>query len=540
MVGKPNKRWPAPVLAALVLSAALVLGTSSRDAQAGPAAGSPPNVIVVMTDDQGPRMMRALPSVERLIGEAGTTFENAFATYPLCCPSRATLLTGQLAHNHGTLGNGPRSGGGYSALSARKRNLAAWLAAGGYATHFVGKWLNGLRTPRQAPPGWTNWHGLVGAGGEGLSSFYDYDVFEADGKPRHFGTRASDYQTDALTREYALPLIEAEALTAEPFFLWLAYHPPHDGLGRDDPAGRRCSIGEPDVRGGVQSAIPAPRHAKRFTRAPIPHPPSFNERDMSDKPRFLRRRDPLGRQDLARLRLNYRCGLAALLAVDEAVRAIVAELDSTRQLANTVIVFTADQGAFFGEHRIKAGKNRPYEEAISVPLLIRGPGISAQRIAAPVANADVTATILEQTGVTVPAELARPLDGASLLETLAGAGDEPRRVIPIEGRNEVERARSGFKVRSYVGVRTARFAYFEHRRASAGTAAEGAAMEIGRGRTTDRELYDLQRDPFQLENVVRRRAYTETRRELAALTGLLERCAGAECVVSDRIPPPTD
>ena len=134
-----------------------------------------------MTDDQGAETMRALPAVQRLLGDAGVTFENAFASYPLCCPSRATFLTGQYAHNHGTKGNTRGSGGAYQSLEDPERNLAAWLDAAGYDTAFVGKWLNGLRSPRVAPPGWDLWAGLVGAGGEGSSSYYDFDVFEGAG-----------------------------------------------------------------------------------------------------------------------------------------------------------------------------------------------------------------------------------------------------------------------------------------------------------------------------------------------------------------------
>ena len=498
-----------------------------------------PNVIVVMTDDQGPGMMKALPSVTRFIAGPGATFENAIATYPLCCPSRASFLTGQYAHNHGTLGNGPRSGGGYQALAEPRRNLASWLQASGYETAFIGKWLNGLRTPRVAPPGWTRWHGLVGAGGESLSSFYDYDVFEPDGTPRHFGTATSDYQTDALTREYALPLIHEQAVTPGPFFLWTAYHPPHDGLGRNDVAGRRCSVGPPSARGGRQSAIPAPRHARRFRNTAVPRPPSFDERDVSDKPSFLRRRPPISDQDREIIALNYRCGLAALLAVDDSIEAMVDALRATGQLDNTVLVFTADQGMFGGQHRIKSGKNRPYEEALRVPLYIRGPGVSAGRVLeGPVGNIDVAPTILDLTGADVPSDLARVADGTSLTPQLSEGADPRDRAILIEGRSNVSSSRRGFAVRSYVGVRTHRYAYVEHRRASAPTSAAGAAMDIGAGRTTDVELYDLLRDPHELSSAHRAPRYRKVRRILAGLVDRLDHCVGEGCHTIATLPAP--
>ena len=147
-----GRRAPAVggvILVALVLSQ---LG-GGPVATAGETTSLRPNFVVVMTDDQPPGMMKALPSVERLIGNRGATFTNAFASYPLCCPSRATFLTGQYAHNHGTHGNTPQSGGGYPALNDKGSTLASWLDAAGYETAFAGKWLNGLRTPKVGAAG---------------------------------------------------------------------------------------------------------------------------------------------------------------------------------------------------------------------------------------------------------------------------------------------------------------------------------------------------------------------------------------------------
>lgn len=534
-----RRRHRAAVAAAAALAAVvgLTVGRGEAPAQDGGAAG--PNLIVVMSDDQGPQMMGALPSVERRIGDRGATFSNAIASFPLCCPSRASLLTGQYAHNHGTTGNSPRGGGGYRALLDPERNLASWLQAGGYDTAFAGKWLNGLRAPRRAPPGWDEWHGLVGEGGDGLSSYYDFDVFEPDGSPRHFGTAARDYQTDALTREYALPFIAGHAADPDPFFLWLAYHPPHNGLGRSDAAGRRCSDGGPDSRGGHQSAIPPPRYARRYLAADVPKPPSFDEADVSDKPGFVARRPQLDPAEIERIVRDYRCGLAALRALDDSVGAILDDLRATGQLERTVLVFTADQGVFAGQHRIARGKNRPYEEALDVPLLIRGPGVVPGRVvSAPVANVDLAPTLLALAAVEVPAELARPIDGVSLAPVLGGSAPAAGRAVLIEGRNSVAPAERGFKVRSYVGVRTRRYSYVEQRRARYASQSEGAAAPIGAGRTTDVELYDLARDPYELRSRARDRAYAGARETLAAALERLEQCTGPDCQAQLAPPPP--
>jgi arylsulfatase A-like enzyme len=511
-------------------------------AAAGPTAAQepgPPNVIVIMSDDQGPGMMRALPTVQRELGTKGTTFTNAFSSFPLCCPARATLLTGEYAHNHGTLGNNPLSGGGYQALREPGKNLARWLQANGYATGFAGKWLNGLRSPRAAPRGWDQWSGLIGEGGDGLSSYYDFSIFEPDGTPRHYGDRAADYQTDVLTRDYAVPFINAQAVDPRPFFLWLAYHPPHSGVGRNDLAGRRCSDGPPDERGSKQSAIPPKRYARRYISARVPRSPSFDERDVTDKPKLVSRRPPLSDRDLETIDRDYRCGLAALRALDDGVGQIVDELRATGQLANTVLIFLTDHGVMAGEHRIKRGKNRPYEEAIGIPLLIRGPGVfPGGGVEAPVANIDLAPTILDLAAAEVPSGLARPIDGVSLRPTLTGVPADPDRAILIEGRDKAERSRHGFKVTSYVGVRTARYAYFEYHRAGYDTQAEGIAAPIGAGRRTERELYDLVRDPNQLRNLSRDPGYGFIRTELAGLVKRLENCEGSTCAVSAELGKP--
>jgi arylsulfatase A-like enzyme len=508
------------------------VGISDRAPAQAPVSDGP-NIVVIMSDDQGPGMMRALPAVQREIARSGATFENAIASYPLCCPARATLITGQYAHNNGVLGNNRASGGGYQALIDKRANLATWLQANGYTTGFAGKWLNGVRTPHRAPPGWDLWSALVGEGGDGLSSYYDFNVFEPDGTPRRYGDANADYQTDVLTRDYAVPFISQQAAVPGPFFLWLAYHPPHFGVGRNDRAGRRCSSGPPDDRSGRQSAIPPARYAKAFHAARVPHPPSFDETDVKDKPKSVRRRPPLSKTDLELIDRDYRCGLAALLALNDGVAEIAAALAASGERDDTVLVFLTDQGVMAGEHRIKRGKNKPYEEALRIPLMISGPGVLPGRtITAPVSNADIAPTLLDLAGAAMPDRFARTLDGESLAGALGGTSASPGRVVPIEGRDRVARSRHGYKVLSYVGVRTARYSYVEYRRATFSSRAEGIHSRLGAGRTTEAELYDLARDPYELKNRAKTPRYRRIRHELAALTRQLENCSGADCVAT--------
>jgi len=132
-----------------------------------------PNVVVVMTDDQTVEQVQALRRVRGLIGRAGTTFTRNFATFPWCCPSRATYLTGQYSHNHRVRGNRPPAGGFVRLDSSN--TLPVWLRDAGYATGHVGKYLNGYgeENPRQVPPGWQEWYA------------------SSPGSPRHTLTSAS-------------------------------------------------------------------------------------------------------------------------------------------------------------------------------------------------------------------------------------------------------------------------------------------------------------------------------------------------------------
>ena len=268
--------WPVlarAVPAGLAVIAAALAGCSSgNDPQpAAQAAGDRPNIVIVMTDDQDLASVRGMPRTRALLARRGTTFENAFASLPLCCPSRATLLTGQYAHNHGVFSNKPPEGG-YQALEGRSRTLGVWLEAAGYRTGWIGKYLNGygLSGDASVPPGWGRWFSPLGFDSLRM---YDYAV-SSDGEVEEFSDDPSDYQTDILTRE-GLRFLRAQG-EGRPFFLMLAPLAPHD---EDDT-----------VDTGARDPRPAPRHLGALDATGPPRSPSFNEADVSDKPRALRER----------------------------------------------------------------------------------------------------------------------------------------------------------------------------------------------------------------------------------------------------------
>ncbi|HEV8239708.1 MAG TPA: sulfatase [Thermoanaerobaculia bacterium] len=443
-------------------------------------AGSPhPNIVLLLTDDQTLESLRVMPETQRLIGDEGTTFTNAFVSYPLCCPSRSTLLTGQYAHNHGVRGNNPPHGG-VGALDARE-TLPVWLQRAGYYTAHVGKYLNGYGqvVPPAVPPGWSRWLALVDPT---TYSYFDYTLSD-DGHLVHYGHDEADYQTDVLAAA-AEQVIRGRAGRG-PFYLSVAPVAPH--------------LENSDASGKGTAPRPAPRHAGRFADEPLPAKASFDEADVSDKPGSVRRLPRLNADVQADVLRTYRAQLASLLAVDEMVARLVDALAETGELDRTLFVFTSDNGFFHGEHRIRDGKFLPYEESIRVPLLIRGPGFSAGAVADQlVANIDLAPTLLAAAG----AAAGRLLDGLPLQQPAADPRAGRERTLLLEGL-EGNRA-------TYTGVRTERWVWIEYD--------DGA-----------RELYDLEQDPLQLRSRHAGKAFKGVREDLAAKLAQLRHCAGASC-----------
>ncbi len=438
-----------------------------------------PNVVVVMTDDQSVDTMSVMPKTRRLIGDHGVTYTNSVVSFPLCCPSRATFMTGQYAHNHGVLNNqGPR--GGYKRLDT-EHTLPVWLSRAGYRTAFIGKFLNGYGEGEGAtvvPPGWSEWYGLPALGHR---SPFDFPVNE-NGTLVSYGHAARDYKTDVLA-DKAVHVIREQAGSDQPLFMWVATTAPHIDYGAAPYSDRNPE--------------PAPRDRGRFEGRTPPHRKSVNERNVSDKPRFIQSRSRLDRAQRREIDKVYVSQLETLQAVDQLVKRVAAELRRQGELGNTVLIFTSDNGFLKGEHRIASGKSNPYEEAIGVPLLIRGPGfahgVRSDRL---VGNVDLAPTILDLASAEPDIEP----DGRSLLASRGRNEADPAVLLEV-----FERTHGRF-----VGVRTRRYMYAEY---------------DGR----DKELYDLERDPEELHSVHDSPEYALVRSRLAKRLAELRNCAGATC-----------
>jgi N-acetylglucosamine-6-sulfatase len=463
-------------LIALLVACALV---ASAEAPARPRTPERPNVVVFMTDDQTLEELRAMPIVRRLIGARGATFENGIVSFPLCCPSRASFLTGQYAHNHGVLDN-KEPWGGYYAFRDQWNTLPVWLQQAGYTTMLVGRYLNryGELNPAEIPPGWDEWHGVADVTD---NRYFDY-LLNDNGVVHRYGSAVADYSTDVLAR-IAVRLVRRQAATGKPFFLWLPFVAPH-------------------AAGTAERAAPvaAPADTSRFASEPLPRTPSFNEADVSDKPAAVRALPLLSSDAIGSLTAYYRNELESLLAVDRAVGRVLAALRRSGVLDNTLVVFTSDNGFMHGEHRLELMKVVPYEPSIRVPLLISGPGIRrGLQIPDVVSNVDLAPTILAVTG----ARPGRPQDGRSLLPVLRAPGSWAGRAVLLEGGPPGS-------VTDYEGLRTPDYSY----------------VELADG---ERELYDLRRDPDQLQNLAGDSASAPTVAELSARLAVARTCAGSSC-----------
>jgi len=414
------------------------------------AAAGRPNVVLILADDQPCNSLWAQPNVQRLLIAHGVKFTNAFVSSSVCCPSRASILTGLTSGHTGVWSNSPAGGFGSFDDSS---TIATWLHGAGYQTALVGKYLNGYCDAQAGyiPPGWDGWFAFTSDCGQG--AYYDYSVSDG-GTLRSFGSAPADYENTVLTAHAVSWLAAADP--SRPVFLYFAPKGPH------------------------YPATPAPGHAAAFGSLAPYRPPSFNEADVSDKPAYVQAWPLLTPDDIDLVTAFRRNVFRADLSVDDSVKALVDELAATGRLSTTMIVYLSDNGQMFGEHRWR-GKQVPYNESLRVPLVVRydpltgaGPR-NEPRIAM---NLDLAPTWAALAGVTPP----RALDGRSLLPLLPGATPAWRHDLLAEHMQE------GPTIPSFCAVRSPRYLYVQYA-------------------TGEEELYDERADPYELANLASNPAY---------------------------------
>jgi len=369
-----------------------------------------PSFLVVNLDDTRADGVDRMPVLQERLAAEGQTFRNAFTPNALCCPSRASLLTGLLALHHGTVRHSGPQGGAQSfrELGSDAETIAVWLQRAGYRTGLFGKYLNGYGAATEGgigpngglyvPPGWDRWWAMLSPEFFGGVHGLTYEVSTEDGSLLRFDDHTSDaeYSTDLSAAELRQFVLDATA-AGRPFFAYWTPVASHTD--------------------GFEPPAPAARHFDFFADLPLWRPPSWDEADLSDKPRWLRELvlDPNGVTDELRRR-----AYESLLAVDEQLGSFLDLFASLGIDDDTMVVFTSDNGAGWGEHGLfSQQKMCPYEECQRVPFVVRYPRAGGGGVTRdePVLNVDVAPTLAALAGAGMPAES----DGRSILPLLAGA-----------------------------------------------------------------------------------------------------------------------
>ena len=486
------------------------------------AAGLPqqPNIIVVMVDDldvgltQRVLELGAMTNLKSGIIDPGFTFSDAFVSNSVCCPSRATFLSGQYTHNHGVLTNYPPNGG--APAFDDSSTLATWMHNGGYYTGYIGKYLNGYGqfdltgdgefTPADQtyiPPGWDDWRGLVDPT---TYRVYDYSV-NNNGVIENYGSSESDYQTDVLSGYVQDFLSVTEQADETPFFLVVMPLAPHTEIQEGDFPHDYHDIWKWDIR-------PALRHDATLGMV-LPEPPSYNEPDVLDKPLWLQQHERLNTDDELFLIRKHRHRAEALRAVDDLIGLMLDFLAQNSELDHTVIIFTSDNGFMHGEHRLSS-KSNAFEEAIRVPLYIRLPGIEqGATLNQIVLNNDLAPTIAELAGVAV----GHVVDGRSIVALF----DDPG---PVTWRSQ-------FLIEHFGGGKTPLYIpdYAAIRSGPYWNATGPLTLVRYDDPEQSSEYYDLGLDPFQLRSLHDIPQLQGQMNRLGLFIGLLRQCRGTGCRV---------
>ena len=425
-----------------------------------------PNILLILTDDQPADTLAKMPKVREGLMKEGVTFKHGYVSDPLCCPSRATILTGEYTHNHGVKTNSFPGGGAekFHDEGLDQDTIATRLKEAGYSTGYFGKYFNEYRG-RYVPPGWDRWFVYSGSVTANRS-------FNINDQGHVFTYTFSHTNETNLMADRATQFIGEHA---GPWFMVVGARAPHGPY------------------------YPSDKHRHDFDHVALPKPPSFEEADVSDKPEAVRQAGPLTPQDLKRLREEYEGKLETLQDVDDLVGKLLNRLEATNQLQNTYVVYMTDNGWIMGEHNLTA-KGVPYEEAIRVPYLVRGPGVPHGAVRQElVANVDLAPTFADWGGVEMP-----DADGRDLAPVLGRDPTPPwRKQLLIEH----------FAGHVWSGLRTPRYTYVEYA-------------------TGEKELYDMREDPHELQNIAKTAANAlleDLHRRLESLRDCAkDGCRGAE------------
>jgi arylsulfatase A-like enzyme len=466
--------------AAIVLTAVVLMSCRPTEANQTEApdetvlAETRPDIVVIVVDDlrwdefgAAGHPYLETPNIDRLAAE-GAHFLQSFHAVPLCSPNRASILTGQYPSRHGVIDNVARN-----LLSHTLETFPRTVQEHGYRTAFLGKWHMGNDpTPR---PGFDFWVGLPGQGRSTNPEFFENGrLHEVDG-----------YTTDLLT-DRALSFI-AQQPVDQPWLVYLAHKAVHPDIRQLDDG----SV-DPSSSAGY---VPAPRHRGRYETEVFPRRPNAvgSLEDLAGKPALRRALAYRGSPDITERfggildpgtsEETIRRRAEMLLAVDESLGRILDALEARGTLNRTLIVFTSDNGFFFGEHGLSLERRLPYEESVRNPLIIHyppvvRPGTTPDAIALSV---DIAPTVLELSGVPISDQI----QGRSLVPVLAGGPPDDWRTSLLVEFYTYESPMPWLVDMDYRMVRTDRYKYIRW--------THHPDLD---------EMYDLEADPYETHNVI--------------------------------------
>jgi arylsulfatase A-like enzyme len=363
------------ILASIIAVAALLIpGATPSDAESprGAEVDGRPNILLIVTDDQRAEgTMRVMPSTRKLIARQGVEFTNTFAVSSQCCPSRASMMTGQYPHNHRVITNQ------HSGRLDHRATIQRYLQESGYLTAMAGKWLNRWNA-EEDPPFWHHWAIHLGRS----VSYYYGGTWNEDG----VSYQRDRYSTDFIASKGVKYLRAFEGSDEQPWFIYLSPFAPH-----------------------VPSQ-PEPKYEDAQIAAWAGNPAVFEE-DRTDKFPGLQGGSTTIVEG-SELRLNQ---LRTLMSVDDLVERVVGELEALGESENTLVIFMSDNGSLWGEHGLR-GKTNLFTQSIHIPMMLRWPGVISPNVddARLAANIDVAPTILEVAGLHQDSEY--PMDGRNLLQ----------------------------------------------------------------------------------------------------------------------------
>ncbi|OTA23130.1 hypothetical protein BTJ68_14268 [Hortaea werneckii EXF-2000] len=456
-----------------------------------------PNMIFILTDDQDLHMdsLSYMPYLQEHLIKKGTSYDRHYCTVALCCPSRASLLTGKAAHNVNVTDVNPPYGG-YPKFVSQGFNsayLPLWLQEAGYNTYYTGKLFNAHSIDNYDSPFAAGWNGS-----DFLLDPFTYEYLNATMQRNRDDpvSYKGQYSADVVaSKAYGFldEAIEARTKGDRPFWLGIAPMAPHSNNHHNE---RSIDGNFTEKSVTMSPPVSAQRHKHLFQDVKVPRTPHFNP----DRPNGVSWIGQLPQQNETNVDYNdewYRSRLRALQPVDEMIDEVFRKLEEAGITDETYVFFSTDNGYHIGQHRLQPGKQCAYEEDINVPFIVRGPGVaSGQRTDLVSTHTDLAPTFLHLAGVDDRTMEKYKFDGQAMPLT------------PNSGNNYFGRRTEHVNVEMWGIIMSegkhGQVLHPNHTYKALRLVGEDYNLLYTVWCSNEHELYDLNRDPWEMENLYTR------------------------------------